>query len=87
MKDLHINQKSIINGVKRLIRGLCRESSRVKNTNHILMCRNITVTLAMQSNSYMNRIRTIFCQSFIHISIKRNVRYLSTNNFLDIVIL
>ena len=36
MKDLHINQKSIINGVKRLIRGLCRESSRVKNTNHIL---------------------------------------------------
>ena len=37
MKDLHINQKSIINGVKRLIRGLCRESSRVKNTNHILM--------------------------------------------------
>ena len=37
MKDLHINQKSIINGVKRLTRGLCRVSSKVKNTNHILI--------------------------------------------------
>ena len=37
MKDLHINQKSIINGVKRLTRGLCRVSSKVKNTNHILL--------------------------------------------------
>ena len=37
MKDLHINQKSIINGVKRLPGGLCRVSSKVKNTNHILI--------------------------------------------------
>ena len=44
MKDLHINQKSIINGVKRLTRGLCRVSSKVKNTNHILTYSDPKVT-------------------------------------------
>ena len=37
MKDLHNHQKSMINGVKRLIRRLCRVSCKVKNTNHNLV--------------------------------------------------
>ena len=49
MKDLHINQKSIINGVKRLTRGLCRVSSKVKNTPDCCSC----------SNSSLQRVRFV----------------------------
>ena len=37
MKDLYNHQKSMNYGVNRLKRRLCRVSSKVKNTNHILM--------------------------------------------------